>query len=217
MIVFYPNKAAVLSASGSATLSYMLPGGVEKSEAGYHQLLDALRAGSVPVVDGAGLFSEIAREAPNFPLYNSGGLHWTDAGACQAARLILQQMPLANVGGSDLRCRLGAGRTAEGATPTWRRLSNLWDHSRFLDQIPSLVPSLSRRLSGGPRDALIVGTSFVQSTSRGSCTRAGVFHNVKRVLYYRHSNVADVQWEREALQPVVIFEQWQWSYLTASI
>ena len=214
MIVFYPSKAAVLSQRLRS--SYVLPGGVEKSEAGYQQLLDELRAGGVPVVDGAGLFSEIARETPNFPLYNSGGLHWTDAGACQVARLMLQQMPLANVARSDLRCRLGAGSTAEGGDADLAELSNLWDHSRFLDQIPSLTPSLSRRLSGGPRDALIVGTSFSEHFSR-ELHQAGAFRNVKRVLYYRHSNVADLQWEREVLRPVVIFEQWQWSYLTVNL
>ena len=211
MMVFYPSKVAALRQR--VRPSFLLPGGAERADAGYRSLLSGLRAEGVPVVDAAALFAQIAHDRPDFPLYNSGGLHWSYAGACEASRLILEQMPLANRGGSVLRCELGPSSTADGVDADLADLINVWDNSRFLDQLPQVTASLSEPLAGGPRDALIVGTSFSEHLAY-ELRQARVFRDVKRVPYYRHAVAANIRWQHDVLRRIVIFEQWQWSYLT---
>ncbi len=215
MVVFYPSKADILSQRLKP--SFVLPGGAARAAAGYHDLLRRLRDQGVPVVDGNAVFSKITREAPQFPLYNSGGTHWTDAGACEVSKQIVGNLPLANLSGSTLSCRLGRESPAQGGDLDLSQLINVWDNSRFIDPIPVVVPVLSAPLTGGPRDALIVGTSYSDHLTR-LLHQAGVFREVARLTYYRHANLADVDWRRNvAHRRVVIFEQCQWSYFTINI
>ncbi|MEP7052503.1 MAG: hypothetical protein ABJB12_19200 [Pseudomonadota bacterium] len=215
MVVFYPVKAVIWS--DRVRPSFRLPGGAEKAAAGYASLLNRLRAAGVPVVDGAATFSEIAREKPNFPLYNSGGTHWTDAGACEVSKQVLGAMTHANITGVALRCRHGKSLPATGDDIDIASLINVWDDSWFMDPVPGVVPQLSAPLHGGPRNAWIVGTSYSDGLAR-ELTQAGVFDKVKRSSYYRHSDVNKLDWKRLLnTHPVVIFEQWQWSYLTVNL
>jgi len=214
MVVFYPVKATVWSDRVRA--SQLLPGGAEKAAAGYQALLSALRAARVPVVDGAAEFARVYAEDPTFPLFNSGGTHWTDAGACQVAALMLGRLPLTNPGRSRLACELGATQLASPADADISGLINVWDNERFRDPIPELVPSLNKPLKGGPRNTLIVGTSYSDHLAR-ELHQAGVFRDVYRLSYYRHARSAGVSWGRVASRQIVIFEQWQWSYFTVNI
>ncbi|HYQ46145.1 MAG TPA: hypothetical protein VER11_29445 [Polyangiaceae bacterium] len=214
MVVFYPVKASIWSDRVRAR--YLLPGGAEKSAAGYRQLLDDLATAHVPVVDGAAEFTRVFGEDPSFPLYNSGGTHWTNAGACQVARLITAELPLSNPKHSELRCRLGTKHTAKVGDSDISELINVWDNSRFKDQIPALNVSLNKPIAGGPRNALFVGSSYSEHLA-GQLHRAGVFRDVYRLMYYRHTSAAEVDWRRAGNRQAVIFEQWQWSFFTVNI
>jgi hypothetical protein len=214
MVVFYPVKASIWSQR--LRRSYLLPGGAERAEAGYRHLLSGLQAAGVPVVDGAAEFARVFAENPTFPLYNSGGTHWTDAGACQVARLMVAQLPLANLRGAALRCRRGPLHTAKDGDTDISQLINVWDNSRFLDPIPLLVPTLSEPLPGGPRGTLIVGTSYSDHLAR-ELHDAGVFRDIYRLSYYRHANAATTDWHRVSSRKIIIFEQWEWSYFTVNI
>ncbi|HYP78000.1 MAG TPA: hypothetical protein VER12_18640 [Polyangiaceae bacterium] len=214
MVVFYPVKATVWS--DRVRERYVLPGGAERAAAGYQQLLSALHAEQVHVVDGGAEFARVFAEDPSFPLYNSGGTHWTNIGACQVARLMVAELPLSNPGRSALRCRRGAAHTAKVGDSDISELINVWDNSRFRDQIPTVSVSLSKPLSGGPKKALFVGTSYSEHLV-GQLQRAGVIRDVYRLMYYRHPTAAEVAWERVADRKVIVFEQWQWSYFTVNI
>jgi hypothetical protein len=214
MVVFYPVKASIWSDRVSD--KYVLPGGAAKAAAGYRRLLDGLQAEHVPVVDGAAEFARVFAEDPTFPLYNSGGTHWTHAGACQVAALMVEQLPLANRAGSTLRCRRGATHPARVGDSDISELINVWDNSRFRDPIPALTVSLNKPLKGGARSTLFVGTSYSEHLAY-QLQRAGVARDVLRLPYYRHPNAASVAWERVASRQVVVFEQWQWSYFTVNI
>ncbi|HKO53981.1 MAG TPA: hypothetical protein VJV79_40010 [Polyangiaceae bacterium] len=214
MVVFYPVKASIWS--GRVPDRYLLPGGAEKAAAGYRQLLRGLEAAKVPVIDGAAEFARLFAQDPNLPLYNSGGTHWTDLGACQVAKLMVAELPLANPGGSTLRCTRGSVETAKDGDTDLALLINVWDNSRFLDPIPRIVPSLSKPLKGGSRSTLIVGTSYSEHLAR-ELRRAGVFRDVDRLSYYRHEDAPSVAWDRVAARRIIIFEQWQWSYFTVNI
>ncbi|HEY1535473.1 MAG TPA: hypothetical protein VGF76_15715, partial [Polyangiaceae bacterium] len=93
----------------------------------------------------------------------------------------------------------------------------VWDNSRFLDAIPSATPSLSMPIAGGARDAVIVGTSYSDHLTR-ELQQAGVFSDVYRLSYYRHTNADAIDWRHDiSRRRVVVFEQWQWSYFTVNI
>jgi hypothetical protein len=214
MVVFYPVKASIWSDRMSD--KYLLPGGAERAAAGYQRLLSGLRAAQVPVIDGAAEFARVFAEDPSFPLYNSGGTHWTDAGACQIAALIVGQLPLANRGGSTLRCHLGPTQPAKDVDTDVSELINVWDNSRFRDPIPSLALGLNKPLRGGPRTTLLVGTSYSGQLA-DQLERASVARDAYHLMYYRHARVAGVSWNRISSRQLVIFEQWQWSYFTVNI
>jgi len=214
MVVFYPVKATVWSDRVRAR--YLLPGGSERAAAGYQQLLDGLHAEHVPVVDGGAEFARIFAEDPSFPLYNSGGTHWTNIGACQVARLMVAELSLANPGRSVLRCRRGAEQTAKAGDTDISELINVWDNSRFRDQIATVSASLNKPLAGGPKKVLFVGTSY-SAHLVGQLQHPGVFRDVHRLMYYRHKDADEVAWKRVADRQVIVFEQWQWSYFTANV
>ncbi|HEY3252766.1 MAG TPA: hypothetical protein VGJ91_02420 [Polyangiaceae bacterium] len=214
MVVFYPVKATIWS--DRLRESQLLPGGAEKAAAGYRDLLHALHEAGVPVVDGAAEFAKVYAEDPTFPLFNSGGTHWTDAGACQVAKLMVGRLPLTNVGRSKLACRLGPTQLASPEDADISGLINVWDNSRFRDPIPELVPRLNKPLKGGPRNTLIVGTSYSDHLAR-ELLQAGVFRDVYRLSYYRRARSSGIAWGRVASRQIIIFEQWQWSYFTVNI
>lgn len=214
MVLFYPVKTAIWS--HRVDPSYVLPGGPERADEGYRELLAGLRAAKVPVVDGAAEFSKLFAQDPAWPLYNRGGTHWTDLGACQVAKLVVGKLRLANPRKSKLRCRRGREHLASGGDTDLAQLINVWDYSDFLDPIPSVSARLSKPLPGGPRTALIVGTSYSQHLAH-ELTEAGVFRHVYRLPYYRHDRAPEIDWSRAASRQVVIFEQWEWSYFTANI
>jgi hypothetical protein len=63
---------------------------------------------------------------------------------------------------------------------------------------------------------LVVGTSYSEHLIR-ELTQAGVFRNVSRFSYYRHPDADGIDWRRDVeFRRVVIFEQWQWSFLTVN-
>lgn len=213
MVVFYPVKASIWRTR--VPDRYLLPGGAERSTAGYRQLLSELSAAHVPVVDGAAEFERLFAEDSSFPLYNSGGTHWTYAGACQVAKLITSELQLSNPKHSKLRCQLGAPHEAKNGDVDISELIDVWDNSRFKDQIPAVDVSLSRPLAGGPRSALFVGTSYSEHLIE-QLHRAGVFGNVYWLKYHRHATASQVDWTRVANRKVILIEQWQWSYFTAN-
>jgi len=214
MVVFYPGKASIWR--DRVPERYVLPGGPEKAAAGYQQLLRALAAEQVVVVDGAAEFSRRFAEDASFPLFSSGGTHWTNAGACQVAKRITAELSFSNPKHSSLRCRLGSTRTAKIADSDISELINVWDNSRFLDQIPTVSITLNRPIEGGPRDALFVGSSYSAHLAE-ELHRARVFRDVYHLMYYRHATVEDVDWGSIAHRQAVIFEQWQWSYFTVNV
>jgi len=215
MIVFFPVKTAIWSHRVGP--NFTLPGGPEKAAKGYRRLLRALRAAKVPVVDGAGEFSKLFAEDPTWPLYNRGGTHWTYIGACEVGKRVVEQLRFANPRRrSKLRCNRGAPHTATGSDTDLARLVNVWDYSAFLDPIPSVKARLSKPLRRGPRNALIVGTSFSEHLAH-ELQQARVFRDVYRFAYYRHDRAPELNWHRASSRPVVILEQWQWSYLTANV
>ena len=215
VLVFYPVKAVIWA--DRVRPNFRLPGGPQLQAAGYADLLSRLRAAGVPVVDGAATFTRLAREEPNFPLYNSGGTHWSDAGACEVSKQILAAMTHANITETELRCRHGRSSPANGVDMDIASLINVWDNSGFMDPMPEVVPLLSAPLHGGPRDAWIVGTSYSEHLAR-ELTQAGVFGKVKRNSYYRHADMPSLDWKHELnSHSVMIFEQWQWSYLTVNL
>ncbi|HEX2669393.1 MAG TPA: hypothetical protein VHM25_00910, partial [Polyangiaceae bacterium] len=195
MVVFYPVKASIWS--DRVPERYLLPGGPEKAAAGYQQLLRALAAEQVVVVDGAAEFSRLFAEDPSFPLYGSGGTHWTSAGACQVAKRITSELAFSNPQHSALRCRLGTVHTAKLADSDISELINVWDNSRFLDQIPTVSISLNRPIAGGPKDALFVGSSYSAHLAE-ELHRARAFRDVYHLMYYRHAVVGAVDWARIA-------------------
>ncbi|HEX3851379.1 MAG TPA: hypothetical protein VHW01_10465 [Polyangiaceae bacterium] len=212
MVLFYPSKASAWSERVPSR--YKLPGGAAKARAGYQELLTALQAEHVPVIDGAAEFARLARENPEIPLYNSGGTHWTNASSCQISKLIVAHMPLSNPRGATLECRLGPLAAAALVDTDLAQLINVWDNSRFLDPIPALTPALSEPLPAGPVDALVAGSSF-SGHLIDELRQAGVFGDVNRFFYYRHSRQID--WKHElAVRRVVVLEQWQWSYFTVN-
>ncbi|MEO8904679.1 MAG: hypothetical protein ABI488_19865 [Polyangiaceae bacterium] len=215
MVVFYPNKAVIWKQR--VRPSYLLPGGAEAAAAGYQQLLASLQAQGVPVIDGAAEFTRIAHEDPSFPLFNSGGTHWTDAGACQVARQIVAQMHFSNTGHASLQCGLGKPEAAVGFDVDLASLIDIWDNSRFRDPIPPLTPSLSTPIAGGAKNAWVVGTSF-SGMLITELSQAGAFGEVRREWYYRHTGRGSIKWTHELnAHQVVILEQWQWSFLTANV
>ncbi len=72
-------------------------------------------------------------------------------------------------------------------------------------------------LAGRPPNAWVVGTSFSEHLVR-QLIQGRVFANVRRHSYYCHADVATIDWGRElASYQVVVFEQWQWSFLTVNL
>jgi len=203
LVVFYPVKASIWS--DRVADRFLLPGGPEKSAAGYQQLLRDLAAEQVPVVDGAAEFSRVFAADPSFPLFNSGGTHWTSAGACQVAKLITAQLPFSNPKHSALRCRLGSTHPAKMPDSDISELLNVWDNSRFCDQIPTVSITLNRPIPGGPKDALFVGSSYSWHLIE-QLHRAKVFRDVDHLMYYRHTRVDEVDWARVANRQAIIFE-----------
>ena len=214
VLVFYPVKASIWR--DRVPERFSLPGGAEKAAAGYQQLLRDLAAEQVPVVDGAGEFSRAFAQDPSFPLFNSGGTHWTNAGACRVARLITSELPFSNPRHSTLRCRVGIAHTAKMPDSDISELINVWDNSRFLDQIPTVSITLNKPLAGGPKKALLVGSSYSGFLVE-QLHRALVFGDEYYLMYYRHTTADKVDWGRVADRQVVIFEQWQWSYFTINV
>jgi hypothetical protein len=212
LVVMYPTKGWIWRDRIPAR--YLLSGGEKVAADGYQTLLTALRAQGLNVIDGVATFNQLNSGSTPFPLYNSGGTHWTDAGACQVAK----QITLALAGGtSELHCELGPAAIAHGTDTDLASLINVWDNSRFLDLVPELRPSLTHPLENGPRSTLIIGTSFSEHLVR-ILTQTGVFRDVTHRQYYRHNQARSVAWNRElAGRQLVIIEQWQWSYLTINV
>jgi hypothetical protein len=83
--------------------------------------------------------------------------------------------------------------------------------------VPESFSSLSRPLEGGPPGAVFVGTSFSEILV-APLLQANAIRNVRRYEYYRHKDVRKVRWARELKgRSLVVFEQWQWSYLTVNL
>jgi SGNH hydrolase-like domain, acetyltransferase AlgX len=215
MLFMYPSKGWLWR--DRLPRRYRLPGGARRADAGYQKLLAAFRAERVPVIDGAAAYAKVEKEYPDLPLYNRGGTHWTNAGACQVAKLIVARLPEAK-GRSKLRCELGPAELAHGTDADLASLINVWDNQRFLDLIPESRASLSEPLAGGPRKALIVGTSFSSHLIRALGDARVLGDDVERFTYYRTSQSRRVKWKRVLHDKnLVIFEQWQWAYLTINL
>jgi hypothetical protein len=213
LFVMYPSKGWIYR--DRLPRRYRLPGGASRAQAGYEALVRALRAEGVTVIDGERAYEDLAQSKPDLPLYNRGGTHWTNAGACEVTKLLVDR--LSDTGGAKLICGLGPAAPAHRVDADLAGLINVWDNSRFLDMIPSSEPSLSQPLPGGPRNALIVGTSF-SSHIIEALTTAGVLDDIERLTYYRHGFARKTKWSRLLrAKHVVIFEQWQWAYVTANI
>jgi hypothetical protein len=213
LFVMYPSKGWIYR--DRLPPRYRLPGGASRAQAGYEALVQALRAKGVTVIDGPRAYAEVGRRLPQLPLYNRGGTHWTDAGACEVTKLIFRRM--SGVGDARLVCDLGPAAPAYRVDADPAGLVNIWDNSRFIDMIPASRPSLSQPLDGGPRNALIVGTSFSAQIIR-ALTGAGAVDDVERLVYYRHTDARKAKWSRMLrAKHLVIFEQWQWAYITANI
>jgi hypothetical protein len=212
VVLFYPSKGWIWR--DRLPNRYLLPDGEMVAAEGYQRLLTLLRAQGLTVIDGAAVFGALQSEPASFPLYNRGGTHWTDAGACEVARVLTQAI---SQGRSELRCALGASEIAHATDADLSELINVWSNRQFLDDIPSVRPTLSQPIDGGPLGTLIIGTSFAEHLTR-LLRQAGVFGDVNRRQYYRHNNAPGVRWDRElAGRKLVIFEQWQWSYLTVNL
>jgi len=211
VVLFYPSKAWIWRER--LPQRYRLPGGAKRAQAGYEALLSGLKKYDVPVVDGVDAYERLARRRPSFPLYNRGGTHWTEVGACEVAKRIVTE--LSNAGRSKLLCEQGPEPGVDDADLA--SLINVWDRGRFVDPVPQSKPSLNEPLPDGPRDALIVGTSFSRHLI-GILQAAGVLREAEHLAYYRHSDRRALRWRRLLRgKKLVIFEQWQWSFITANV
>ena len=221
VMVLYPTKAWL--ERDRIPDRYVIPGGSARAEVGYRRFVDALKANRVPVIDGVELAQAFAREHPDVVLWNRGGTHWTDALACAFTQKIVEiastQAPRRAHHGppAELRCTLQPPVLAGDSDTDIARLINVWDISVFRDRVHPVVPELVTPLAGGPRDVLIIGTSY--STALEALLRtSGVAKRVKRAAYYRYFNQGGVALEKDLRKTrLVIFEQWQWSYLTINI
>jgi hypothetical protein len=219
MVVLYPSKAWLLPDRVPAR--FELPGGKLKAAEGFSHLLAELRKNGVPVIDGVEALTELRQKNPSLPLYNRGGTHWTDPAACSVVQRIVARLPKEGTsrvpGSSGLDCVLGPPAPASGIDTDIAELSNVWDIGRFTDQIPSVTPTLTQRLAGGPRSTLVIGSSFSSHLVR-LMNEAHVIRDVNYIEYYRHARSGRINWKRELeTRQLVIFEQWQASRMTSNL
>jgi len=213
MLVLYPSKGWLWH--DRLPRRYLLPGGMKRAQAGYQYLLNSLQSEGVPVIDGVDEFTKLAQTRPDLPLYARGGTHWTHPAACQVAARVVEH--LSRSGNARLRCELGPVSPAEEVDRDLADLINVWDNERFIDSLPASKASLSQRLHGGRRAALFIGTSFSHQLVY-TLKNARVIGNVKQLFYYRHKDSPHMNWNSLLRgRKLVIFEQWQWSFLTANL
>jgi hypothetical protein len=210
VLVLYPHK--VWLEPERVPARWQLPGGRAAAAAGYARLLAALRRNDVPFVDGVAVLTELREREPGLPLFSRGGTHWTEPAACAVAQRLVEAVAPEAV----LRCALGPARRAHGTDMDLAVLINVWDATRFADRIPTLKASLAAPLAGGPRPAVVIGTSFAGRLIE-ILTGAGVVRGVTRAMYFRSDQAARFDWSKVLRARLVVLEQSQGPFVTVNL
>ncbi|MGC4091007.1 MAG: hypothetical protein QM756_24660 [Polyangiaceae bacterium] len=220
VFLLYPTKAWLLPQD--VPQSFLLPGGHARAEAGLAHFIAELRKNDVPLVDGVAEAKDFANLNPGVPMWNRGSAHWTEALACHVNQQVMRvaraqaMKRRGEVGEPDpgMRCKLLPPAEPTGSDVDLATLINVWDSSRFNDPVRPV--SVGRAARGGPSRVLIIGTSYSNPLKR-FIARSGLGRS-RSAAYYRsfHRNGLRLP-DDFAGQKLVIFEQWQWSYLTVNI